>query len=43
MSGDPRWPDEPRDRDHSRELNQGSRGGVSDSRDRASLARVTCS
>lgn len=34
---DPRWPDEPRDRDHDRELNQGSRGGLSNSRDRASL------
>jgi hypothetical protein len=34
---DPRWPDEPRGRDHGRELNQGSRGGLSNSRDRASL------
>jgi hypothetical protein len=34
---DPRWGKDPRDRDHGRELNQGSRGGVSDSRDRASL------
>ena len=34
---DPRWDDDPRDRDHGRELNQGSRGGMSDSRDRASL------
>jgi hypothetical protein len=34
---DPRWGDDPRDRDHGRKFDQGSRGGVSDSRDRASL------
>jgi hypothetical protein len=34
---DPRWDDDPRDRDHGRELNQGSRGGVSDPRDRTSV------
>ena len=32
---DPRWPDDPREHDHGRELSQGSRGGSSDSRDRA--------
>ena len=37
MSYDPRWGDDPRDRDHGRELNQGSRGGVSDPRDRTSV------
>jgi hypothetical protein len=37
MDFDPRWPDDPRDRDGGRELSQGSRGGSSDSRERASL------
>ena len=35
MDFDPRWPDDPREHDHGRELSQGSRGGSSDSRDRA--------
>ena len=34
---DPRWPDDPRENDHGRELSQGSRGGLSDPRERASL------
>ena len=32
---DPRWPEDPREHDHGSELSQGSRGGSSDSRDRA--------
>ena len=36
MNFDPRWTDDPRDRDdRGRELSQGSRGGSSDSRERA--------
>jgi hypothetical protein len=35
MDFDPRWPDDPRESDHGRELSQGSRGGSSDSRERA--------
>jgi len=38
MDFDPRWSDDLRDRDdYGRELSQGSRGGLSDSRDRTSL------
>ena len=37
MDFDPRWPDDERNRDQGRELSQGSRGGVSDPRERASL------
>ena len=39
MDFDPRWPDDARDRDRDqgRELSQGSRGGSSDPRERASL------
>ena len=38
MDFDPRWPDEPRDRDdYGRELSQGSRGGLSNPREREPL------
>jgi len=38
MDFDPRWTDEPRDRDdRGRELSQGSRGGLSNPRERLPL------
>ena len=38
MDFDPRWNDDPRERDdHGRELNQGSRGGLSNPREREPL------
>jgi hypothetical protein len=38
MDFDPRWPDDPRDRDdRHRELSQGSRGGLSNPREREPL------
>jgi hypothetical protein len=38
MDFDPRWPDDPRDRDdYGRELSQGSRGGLSNPREREPL------
>ena len=38
MDFDPRWTDDPRDRDdRDRELNQGSRGGLSNPRERERL------
>lgn len=37
MDFDPRWSDDPRDRDQGRELSQGSRGGISDPRERTAL------
>ena len=34
---DPRWGEDLRDQDHDRDLSQGSRGGSSDSRERAAV------
>ena len=44
MDFDPRWTDDPRDRDdYGRELSQGSRGGLSNRRERERLELATCS